>query len=155
MRTQLGVKSSQVCEAHKCETKEENTKAWNPPQTNTKNQEVNLDKEMTTATQATGETHKKSKPLANTNPTENIFLSEKMAEADIYNKKQANTRKDHQPPPPPLGGTSKIMKDGAKPQTGVNKTPNPINVISNQTEEKGKSTYSATATKTRNPRGNQ
>ena len=47
------------------------------------------------------------------------------------------------------------MEDGAMPQTVVNKTPNPINVILNPTKEKRKATKSVTATKTRNPGGNQ
>ena len=85
---------------------------------------MNLDEEMETATQATGETRKKGKHPANINPTE------KKVEADINNKKQDNTREDCQPRPPPPGGMSKTMEDGAKPHTEVNKTPNPINVIS-------------------------
>ena len=71
-----------------------------------------MDEEMATATQATEETHKKRKHPAKTNP------AEKMVEADINNKKQDNT-----------------MEDGAKPQTGVNKTPNLINVIASRTLE--------------------
>ena len=119
-------KAKQACEGRKCETEQEDTEARNPPQTNTKNQEMNPDKEIATATQAMGKTHKNVKHPANTNPTEN------MVEANINNKKQDNTKKDRQLPPPPPGGTSKTMEDGAKPHTGTNKTPNPNNVILNR-----------------------
>ena len=44
--------------------------------------------------------------------------TQKMVEADINGKKEDNT-----------------MEDGAKPQTGVNKTPNLINVIASRTLE--------------------
>ena len=142
-------KAKQACKGRKCKNEQEDTEARNIPKINTKNQEINLDEEMATATQATGETRKKGNHPANTNPTEN------MVEANINNKKQDNTKKDRQLPPPPPGGTSKTMEDGAKPQTGVNKTPNPIIVILNRAEEKRKATNSATATKTRNPGGNQ
>ena len=142
-------KAKQACKGRKCKNEQEDTEARNIPKINTKNQEINLDEEMATATQATGETRKKGNHPANTNPTE------KMVEADINDKKQDDTREDQKPPPPPPGGTSKAMEDGAKPQTGVNKTPNPINVISNRTEEKRKATNSGTATKTRKPGGNQ
>ena len=114
-------KAKQACKGRKCKTEQEDTEQQNSPQTNTKNQE------MATVTKTTGETHKKGKHPANTNP------AEKMVEANINNKKQ----------------------DDTKSQTGVNKTPNPINVISNWTEEKRKASNVATANKTRNPGGKQ
>ena len=136
-------KAKQACKGRKCKTEQEDTEQQNSPQTNTKNQE------MATVTKTTGETHKKGKHPANTNP------AEKMVEADINNKKQDDTRKDCQLPPPPPGDTRKRIEDGTKPQTGVNKTSNPINVISNRTEEKRKASNVATANKTWNPGGKQ
>ena len=131
-------KAKEACEGRKCDIEQEDTETQNTPQNNTKNQEINLDKEIETATQAIGKTHKKFKHPANTNP------SEKMVWADISNKKQDDTRKDRQPPPPPPGGTSKTTEDGAKPQTRVNKMANPINVISNRWRRKKRPQTQAT-----------
>ena len=50
------VKPSRPAIARNCEMEQEDTEAGNPPPTNTKNQEMNLESEMAIATQAMGET---------------------------------------------------------------------------------------------------